>query len=181
MAIITGTIKGDKLTGTDELYDQIGGLDGNDTIDGRHGLDYIDGGSGKDKIAGSFQNDTIGSGDGDDTIDGDSGNDILTGGRGKDVVRAGSGMDIIYIGSAADGAGDVVDGGSGVDRLSIDYSTFTSALNIKIGDWISLATLAGGIKVRNVESFRLIGTSKNDVITGGNYNDELFGGLEQTG
>jgi Ca2+-binding RTX toxin-like protein len=99
---------GDRDPGT-AAPDLLVGGEGNDTIYGGGGPDYLEGGPGDDIVQGD---------DGDDVLRGAGGNDVLRPGRGDDVVRAGPGNDIVH--AAADGSGDVIDCGTGVDVAEID-------------------------------------------------------------
>jgi putative metal-binding protein/hemolysin type calcium-binding protein len=124
--------------------------------------DTMTGGTGSDLLLGGGGNDTINAGDGDDEVDGGGGNDTLRGdagadeiqpGTGADDIRGGSGVDSVFFGSgndvitldeqANDSDGDnlhgdveIVDGGSGNDRLVgdanpnvLDGGPGTDALN----------------------------------------------------
>ncbi|ADC63833.1 Hemolysin-type calcium-binding region [Allochromatium vinosum DSM 180] len=86
---------------------------GNDVIKNTHansGNDEIDTGAGDDTIEAGGGNDEIDTGAGDDTID--AGND---GGN----IEAGDGNDQVTVGR---NGGTVADGGSGTDRLILDWS-----------------------------------------------------------
>src|SRR4029078_6845082 len=54
-----------------------------------------------------------------------SGNDVVVTGDGRDNIRTGAGDDEIRTG----GGFDIVDGGLGGDRLTVDYSSATTAVN----------------------------------------------------
>jgi hemolysin type calcium-binding protein len=140
---IVGTPGKDRVAGTPG-NDVICGLGGNDVVDGAGGLDLIDGangedrlrgGSGKDVLLGLRGNDRLngnsgddraGDGAGDDRVSGSSGNDRLGGGSGNDRLNGGKGHDRIRGGSGNDRIGardrtrDAVDGGSGLDRATVD-------------------------------------------------------------
>lgn len=81
----------------------IGG-DDDDTLQGGSGNDTLDGGIDDDILMGGGDNDSLMGGDGDDT---------LNGGSGIDTIEGGADRDVIIVDSAADGTGDIVDGGSG--------------------------------------------------------------------
>lgn len=178
MAFINGTTASETLNGTDELYDWITLLDGNDRSAGGFGSDQIYGGTGADTLTGGFNSDMLDGGDGADNLTGSSGNDALVGGAAADTMTGGSGMDA-FNQAAADyalQAGDSIDGGSGIDSLYVSYANRTSALTLTLGDWITPATLTGNIRVRNVENFSLTGTNFADRITGWYGWDTLSGG-----
>jgi Ca2+-binding RTX toxin-like protein len=89
--------------------DQIRGNSAGDSLAGNGGNDRINGGSGKDRISG---------GAGRDRVSGDGGNDRLTGNGGRDRVQGSSGNDRLT--SRDRRKGDVVSGGRGRDRATVD-------------------------------------------------------------
>ncbi len=147
---ITGTAGPDVLRGTPGR-DVICGLGGNDRITGGGGADTIYAGPGDDLVHGGLGNDTIHGGTGADELYGDAGNDrvsgdsgrdrlfggagadallglagadTLLGGVGRDRLLGGAGNDTIY---ARDGRRDVLDGGAGRNRATIDRSRDVTA------------------------------------------------------
>ncbi|MDQ1831939.1 calcium-binding protein [Massilia scottii] len=110
-------------SGNDSLF----GGTGDDTLAGEAGNDSVVGGAGKDVLSGGAGDDIL-SGDFDDDILTDvEGNNVLTGGYGHDViVTTGSGSDKVDGGDGDDtltgGAGDTLDGGTGWNRLSADFT-----------------------------------------------------------
>ncbi|MBN8506608.1 MAG: hypothetical protein J0L58_19250 [Burkholderiales bacterium] len=86
--------------------------DGHDVLLGTSGPDRLDGLAGNDDLHGF---------EGDDTLVGGPGNDRLFSGTGNDFAIAGAGDDQIKL--RVDGA-DFVDGGSGVDRLTLEMNQF---------------------------------------------------------
>jgi Calcineurin-like phosphoesterase/RTX calcium-binding nonapeptide repeat (4 copies) len=87
-----------------------------------------------DRLVGTSSADVICAGAGDDMIDGRGGNDVIYGGAGNDVIYAGGGADRVVAGVGADlifsydMRRDIVDGGSGEDRVrrdpNLDRSNF---------------------------------------------------------
>ncbi|MEI4261977.1 Hint domain-containing protein [Roseovarius sp. D0-M9] len=77
-------------------------------------------------------NDTLTGGEGDDTLLGEGGDDLLIGGAGADSMSGGTGRDTFIIDEAADGNGDVVDGGS--DGDDFDTLDLTGVGNFEIVD-----------------------------------------------
>lgn len=121
--------------GDDTLY---GGLDPKfpdalnipDATDPRpdNGRDLIEGGDGNDLIFGQDDRDTLLGGAGDDTIDGGIDDDLIEGGAGADLITGGQWADTLLggddadrfvVASAADGAGDLIDGGTGGDDRDV--------------------------------------------------------------
>lgn len=136
----------------------IPGTDGADTLDGDFGTDQILGMGGNDTLSGSFQGDMIFGDTGEDTVNGNSGDDFLDGGDASDHINGGSGRDTIMsevplLRELDFGDGDVVDGGSGTDRLMVNYSELSEGVSITIRDWITPQTLTGNIQATNVEAF----------------------------
>ena len=86
------------MAGDDLLY----GDAGHDGLYGGSGDDTLRGGSGDDRA----EERKVFGGEGDDTLYGDSGEDALYGGPGNDALH-----------SVGDGAGDLVDCGSGTDAV----------------------------------------------------------------
>jgi endo-alpha-1,4-polygalactosaminidase (GH114 family)/Ca2+-binding RTX toxin-like protein len=90
---------------------------GADILTGGDGPNQIDALGGNDRIDGLGGADTLTGGPGDDRLDGGLGNDILRlHGGGADTALGGDGDDSLFFGATLD-AGDVVDGGAGVDTL----------------------------------------------------------------
>ena len=98
-AHILGSVKKDKLTGTDGA-EVICGFAGNDKLKALGGDDVVFGFKGKDRASG---------GSGRDRLFGDQGNDRLRGGKGKDRLKGGKGKDRLNGGGGKDrcaGKGD---------------------------------------------------------------------------
>ena len=125
--IVTGT--GDTLEGSDWA----------DVISGLGGADFIDGGAGNDVLYGDaagtsgalpstvgFDQDTLRGGLGNDILFGQEDNDDLDGGLGQDMLDGGGGDDHLH--TLDLGSVDTLDGGTGVNRLSADYSDKTIAI-----------------------------------------------------
>ena len=104
---VVGTPLAEVLVGTPGR-DVICGGGGNDTIRGRGGNDLVKGGRGADRLLGEG---------GADRLHGEAGADRLVGGPGRDRLTGGAGRDTLF---ARDGVRDLVDGGSGRDRASVD-------------------------------------------------------------
>ena len=111
-----GSNQGDSITGGN-LADVISGLAGNDSINGLAGDDIILGGDGNDILQG---------GDGNDYLDGNSGTNLIVGDAGNDTLRGRSGS--LLDGSIgqdrliAEGGGNILTGGSELDRFEIDLT-----------------------------------------------------------
>jgi Ca2+-binding RTX toxin-like protein len=131
---IIGTSRADRIKGTSG-NDVICGLGGKDVIDGAGGIDLVDGASGSDRVSGGSARDKLIGLRGADRLNGKAGNDLVGGGAGRDRVSGAAGADRLSGGGARDrilgGAGkdriaardrrrDVVDGGKGRDRATVD-------------------------------------------------------------
>lgn len=138
----------------------LNGMGGNDTLRGQAGVDTLIGGDGDDKLTG---------GAGNDTLDGGAGNDYLDGGSGADHMIGGDGNDIMIV----DNAGDITEGGAGVDRVE-------STISITLGSDIENLTLLGAAALvgtgNNLDN-HIIGNSGDNYLSGGAGNDILDGGL----
>ena len=101
----------------------------------------VTGGAGNDVVLGSDNADTFVGNDGDDRLEGGRGIDTLTGGAGIDTVLGGDGDDtLILLEQEILGAGEVLDGGAGTDRLFLDGPVYG---NEELVADISAATVAG--------------------------------------
>jgi len=94
------------------------------TVDAGGGDDTVNGGPGDDRILGGNGNDSLYGGAGNDYLNGGAHNDRLYGQAGNDRVYGDLGIDSLYGGSENDGLfggvggfSEVLDGGSGNDRL----------------------------------------------------------------
>lgn len=183
--------------------DYLDGGSGDDRLEGGLGTDYLDGGAGNDHAkldlsdesrATTFIADEAASSGGFTLVDGthvknaesfelDTGSrdDQVWLGRGKDTVRTGAGSDTI---TTRGEAADFIDGGSGTDRLVVDYSSsFTqikSSYSQSSGDyqiWIGTQYASATDKVRavGVEEFVISGGTANDNLRGGAGDDVLRG------
>ena len=168
---ITGASKNDQLTGGSIGYDDIlNGLGGNDTLGGNGGSDTLLGGEGNDVLTGQGTgvgsiNPYPGAAGGHDVFDGGSGDDLV-----EDI-----GLDSSQT-SFALSAGSLfqLDGGSGFDRLSADFSNQTAAIV-----WTSATPTAvnfsDGAYFRNFEQLRFFASgSGNDSIAQLGRVDNLF-------
>ena len=143
----------------------LNGTAGDDLIDARGGTDVINAGAG---------NDTVLAGDGLDLVNGGDGNDAITGGEGPDILFGGNGDDR-FIAAPGDG-NDTYYGGDGIDTL--DFSAFTSAVEVALGSGRSMGYTAGAQTgedtVSTVEN--VIGGSGNDNLRGSGGDNRLEGG-----
>jgi Ca2+-binding RTX toxin-like protein len=169
--------KFDDLLHTGAGDDAIYSYDGNDTVYGGAGNDYIDNSQGSDNLYGGNGNDTInalGSGnnnlygeDGDDTLKGkSSGSDNIYGGAGNDAIEAAGGQDL-------------VDGGTGDDRLTIDLGYYPDGgvvMNLNVNDPTSGSVVAdtNTVNFSSIESFNVSGSDFGDLLFGGNGDDYFY-------
>ena len=126
--VISGGNGNDRIVGGnghDELFgdagrDNISGGNGNDQLKGGLSSDNLRGNSGNDILNGHQGNDVLSGGSGNDTLKGGSGNDELNGGSGVDKLFGGTGRDLIHYDTLS---GSSVDGGTGIDTLSLRGSS----------------------------------------------------------
>jgi Ca2+-binding RTX toxin-like protein len=142
-------------------------------------------GGGKDKInvAGETLGSVIDTGGGNDSITHGDWADSLTGGSGADTISAGRG-DTVNGGSDADtlsgifdsngGATSYFDGGSEVDRLTLDFSASPDGLSSYSNNNGSGAV--AGVNYYNIERLMIIGSSASDLLVGNIGDDTLQGG-----
>ncbi|CAN0602368.1 unnamed protein product, partial [Ectocarpus sp. 12 AP-2014] len=118
-------------------------------------------------ITGTTGNDVIYTKGGDDRIIAGAGNDEIRAGAGADTIDGGAGDDIFL---AVD-SGDVLIGGSGLDRADVSVGLITEDIELDL-----LAGLGiGGVSWTGIE--RISGTlgSGNDSVTAGALYDYLSG------
>jgi len=66
-----------------------------------------------------------------------------------------------------------LDGGTGTDFASIDFSKYTQGITYKVASTVTVANAP--VTVKSVERVSLVGGSGKDIFTGGNLADELRG------
>lgn len=156
--------------GSDKFY----GGDGDDYLLGLEGNDRLEGGAGLDVLLGGSGNDTMIGGDGDDIFGGDRGNDYMLGGAGADLMNGGAGDDRLEGGAN----GDILIGGEGEDTAIYDQSIGGVHVNLRFGA-VALDnprfSEAPGDRLESIENVE--GSRADDIITGSDVANELFGGL----
>ena len=126
---------------TSQRYEELSGLDGNDTLTGA-GL--------SDRLFG---------GDGNDSLVGNAGDDYLVGGAGKDTANAGAGDDTIDV-TGQGAVTDVIDGGEGSDTLLIDSSVTLGTATITGVEGIRSSN--GGVFTFDLSSLAAQGINRLD-------------------
>lgn len=116
----------------------------------------------------------------------DRGTNTLFGGAGGDTfvsarigtgiaseLYGGEGNDLFLAqGAAASRDGDIIDGGAGMDGLTL-YNVL--ALDASAGTTFDVLTQGGTVHVRDVEVLTIFGTAGNDTLIGGAESDSLTG------
>lgn len=187
MALVTGTPDPELLRGTSE-NDLVHAFEGNDTVYSFAGEDLIYGGDGNDLLYGGDYNDTIYGGDGDDRIEGGTGANTLYGGAGNDLIMlgdlfyaasgfvdAGSGDDVVQVLETADA---VVQGGAGIDMLSIFWSQIDASDVVTIDFDARIAVTDSGLTI-DFEGFERLAVyllEGNDIVTASSRGDRLWVG-----
>lgn len=178
-------------SGADAL---VGGA-GDDHLYGGSGDDRLYGGSGRDVIYGGLNDDLIRGGSGDDSLTGDDGADVIYGDAGDDTLdgvedywgNSGVASDTLLGGAGDDvvkaGAGDVADGGDGVDtiviRTSNIYIDLDFALSTGFVPFEQETTFTGFEKLAfygSDNNYRVTGGALSDTLIGGEGDDRLDGG-----
>ncbi len=85
----------------------------------------------------------IDGGAGADTIFGSAAQETIRGGTGRDVIRAGGGRDLIYILEGQDTAGEIYDGGAGIDEIFVQ-GLGSSVFNLRDDTLVSIESLFYG-------------------------------------
>ena len=109
---VYGTDGPDTIRSSNELFQIVLGLGGDDTLIARGGPyvgDELDGGDGNDLLRGGPWPDRLLGGTGNDTLLGGVNGDRLTGGPGNDILRGQGGQDVLF---SRDGEADLVDCGT---------------------------------------------------------------------
>lgn len=146
MGIILGSNDDEQINGTTGL-DVITAFGGNDLVFGNGGIDVLDGGAGNDVIYAGTK------------VQWDDG--VL------DTVFGGDGDDIIY-----GGIGDVLTGGLGFDRLSLDLSLSTSAIDVDFRP-ATILDVTGLLKLA-IGATELSGFEAIDEVRGSAFNDRII-------
>jgi Ca2+-binding RTX toxin-like protein len=147
------------------------------TITGTAARDTLQGTAGDDTILGAADNDTILATGGHDVVHGDAGNDSITIGAGAHSVYGEDGNDNFVLNS--DGLGDTIDGGAGIDTLTLSASAYIDLASLPPVGWSFT-----DITVRNVENVNvsvwtatatIYGDGNANTLSGNSQNDKLYG------
>jgi Ca2+-binding RTX toxin-like protein len=155
---------------------------GNDTVIGTSGNETQYGDDGNDVLTGLAGNDTLYGGAGNDTLSGGGyalefdGNDILYGGSGNDTLYAG-GQDGDNLGTS------ILDGGSGNDTLwgsngmtIASYADATGGVTVDLSIYGAQNVGGGSGTDALYYIFNLSGSAFNDKLVGNTYDNVLSGG-----
>jgi Ca2+-binding RTX toxin-like protein len=175
------------LTGSaykDALY----GNAGNDTLNGVGGDDVLYGEDGADALVGGIGNDTFSGGAGNDYLQGDSGSDTY-------LFGPGGGGDTIYDYFSGDTGVDTLEFTGGIDRADVDFLVEGNNLRVQVrgtSDSVLIQNwfISSGYRLNQfkfsdgttltaaqleAESYKVLGTTGNDSLTGSAYKDALYG------
>lgn len=127
-------------------------------------------------ISGNAAGDTLSGGSNNDLMYGLAGADYLYGGSGNDVIFGNAGADYLYGEDGNDwleydSADALVDGGSGTDTISANFSSVGASINLTASKYASIEVVQGSSL-----GDTLFGSSYAESLSGGNGNDLLFGG-----
>jgi Ca2+-binding RTX toxin-like protein len=148
-AVVTGATPGVQVRLTSVPHLDISLGDGDDSFSASGNLAAVtqldvDGGAGADTLLGGNGDDTLRGGTGDDLIDGNQGNDTVLAGDGNDTIKWDPG----------DGS-DIVEGGSGANRLAFNASAASEKVEVS----------ANGSRTRLTRDIGNIVMDMNDVQT----------------
>ncbi len=158
------------------------------SFDGGWGDDILIGTAGADKLNGGYGDDSLTSGAGDDLIYDGDGTNVIVSGDGNDTVYASAPYETTWPGNYTVnlGTGDDsfygtaltrklnLQAGAGIDFASLDFSDYTAGITFALSTVVTVANAP--VTVKNVERIALVGSTGNDVFTGGGLNDDLRGG-----
>ncbi|MEO1193734.1 MAG: calcium-binding protein [Pseudomonadota bacterium] len=157
------------------------GGDGRDLVTGRvQGSATITTDGGDDTVTFAGLNSaqmTVFTGSGTDRIGLFIGDDTFRPGSGVDSAGGGSGNDLILVGSGEAVAGEVLNGGSGVDTLGLILGAQVpgSATLFNIEETITLGTSANDTIIADNAENTVFGLSGDDRISGEESNDRIYG------
>lgn len=165
MAIISGTVNKDTLTGSNSK-DTIVAFDDDDLVDARGGNDTVDGGAG---------NDTLFGGAGNDNLLGAVGADLIYGGAGNDLIGA---NDATRNGAGGGGAGDMIFG-DGFNTYAVVSGTVVAqdptAVALLGADLIYGTADGDTIYGDNGDNINTNNTGGDDSVFAGNGADTIYG------
>ena len=153
--IFVGSGFGDTIQGTggnDVIYGGAVSTDGLGDTDDIAGIEIVIGSDYDDAILGDLIDNSFYGRGGNDSLIGATGDDYFVGGTGNDFIRGSGGVD------------------------TVDYSSSTAGININLSSGaVSTDGLGGTDDVAGIEI--VIGSDHNDVITGDNLENTLWGRL----
>jgi Ca2+-binding RTX toxin-like protein len=121
------------------------GNGGTNILTGSNGSEGLSGGDGDDSIFGGDGRDGLRGEAGDDRLEGGMGDDGLDGGVGIDLLYGQDGNDILTPGTVSAVAGEVYDGGSGFDLLSLNgFGAVDGDIDISAATIVGIEAIDGG-------------------------------------
>lgn len=180
---VIGSVYDDTIKG-DAANNKLVGGEGNDTLEGRAGMDWLDGGAGNDWLIGSTDDYMIDGGDNTDTIDfanNSTGIEVtLKNSSNGEIKNIGAASAITKIKNVENVAGsqykDVIKGDDSNNLLIGGYDHAAVAVTPDDDTIIGGAgadTIVGDVRIDTVVAGSLYGG--NDVLSGGNDNDTIYG------
>jgi len=141
---------------------QLAGTAGADTLDGGTGADTLHGDDGNDTLIGGDGDDQLFGGAGDDLLYGNAGDDLLDGGTDEDTMEGGTGNDTYVVDDGDDVVTEAADEGS--DTVATSLASYTLGTNLENLAYAGLGNFTG------------IGNALDNLIAGGEGDDDLSGG-----
>ncbi|MEH2265639.1 beta strand repeat-containing protein [Nostoc sp.] len=162
---------------------------GNNIFNGGSGSDSfnISNSSGNNSLSGDAGNDTldIGYSTGNNTVSGGDGADSFyaDGVRGRNIFNGGDGDDLFYLSApnpvSSSLVTQTVDGGTGDDLLSVNYGNAKGAITFTYNATTNIGSITAGrnqVSFKNIEGLNITGTAYNDYLVGTYRDDTLSGG-----
>ncbi len=170
------------------------------------GVFSLAGSTGNDVLKGDATNQTLSGSDGSDSLYGFDGGDVLIGGMGADIMYGGNGDDEFLVGGTELVAGEIIDGGAGLNEVNtwntnLSLATITNVQSLvvhltdvtlssaQMASFTTLLAVDGAVTLTASNagtysldgkavtgSFSMIGSAGADYLAGNGANQTLNGG-----
>ncbi len=183
LGLVSGVTFDASIFGTSQNFTFSDGRGGTDTLisverlifSGTNFDDTVYGGQEKDQISVYDGNNTVYANAGDDVIlDNGAGDSFIDGGDGDDRIHLYENSFATYLGATGY---DTINGGAGVDTVALHWAWHNAGSTVTLSDGVLTGSSdIQGVYGVSVEQLWFYGGNGDDVVTGGDMNDELMGG-----